>query len=216
MATLAGSGLAPRASLRIERLDGTLVEVANADANGDWSVDVAPGDYVVSERYGPARRMSVGALTSSAPSDVSAGAAETTTNAADEVSSTWVVRHGDTAYSDTWAVLDAAGDPLDLSLWEVLAQARDDASSNAIVYEWTKDHGVTIGSATVQLAGGAEIETSTIRLYLEPTDYTYLPRDWSGVFDVEITLVDGTDLPVRRYTVVEDGHLRIRPDVSRA
>lgn len=213
MATLAGSGAAPRASIRIEKLDGTLVDLTNADIDGAWSVDVAPGDYVVSERHGTSRRMSVGV--GSAPAEVSSGPAETTTNAASEVSSKWTVRHGDTAYSDTWAVLDAAGDPLDLALWDVLAQARDSASSNAIVYEWTKAHGVTVGSATVQLAGGAEIETSTIRLHLDPADYEYLPRDWEGVFDVEITLTDGSDLPVRRYTVVEDGHLRIRPDVSR-
>lgn len=133
------------------------------------------------------------------------------------VTSRWAVRHGDTSRSDVWAIVDEEGDPLDLTGWEVLAQARDNPESNVIVAEWSLEHGVTVGEATVKLKSGRKIQTATVRLFLSPADFFYLPRSWSGVFDVEISLpaVDPADPPQRRYTIVDDGHLTISPDVSR-
>jgi hypothetical protein len=134
------------------------------------------------------------------------------------VTSRWTVRHGDTSRSEVWAVLDENGDELNLTGWKVLAQARENAESDAVIAEWTRDHGVTIGTATIRLRSGRKVETSTVRLYLEPADFEYLPRRWSGVFDVEISLpaLDPEDPPQRRYTIVDDGHLVIEPDVSRS
>lgn len=131
------------------------------------------------------------------------------------VTSRWTVRHGDTSRSDVWAVLDEDGGPVDLTAWTVLAQARESADSNVILLEWTLDHGVVIGSATVRLRSGRRVDTSTVRLVLDPADFDYVPHRWSGVFDVEIVLLDGQNKPVKRYTIVDDGHLEIVPDVSR-
>jgi hypothetical protein len=114
-----------------------------------------------------------------------------------------------------WAVLDADGAGINLASWDVLAQARDDHQSERIVHEWNKTHGITVGSAVVRLADNSEVTTSTIRLYFEPGDYEFMPRSWSGVFDVEITQRDNNGDPIRRYTVVEEGRLTVRPDVSR-
>lgn len=128
--------------------------------------------------------------------------------------SNWRVRHGDTSRSDVWAILDEHGDPLDLTGWAVRAQARETPEARSVLFEWDRTHGVLVGSATVRLKSGRRIDTSTVRLVLTPTDFDYLPRSWAGVFDVEITLTDNDDVPVRRYTIVDDGHLTIEPDVT--
>jgi hypothetical protein len=205
----------PRTPLRVETTSGTLVTLATTDAEGWWSVAVDPGEYVINERHGGSWRATATEETEVASADAAAEITTTATASPSAVTSSWVTRHGDTSRSDIWAVLDAEGDPLFLSTWEVLAQARDTPTSDVVVYEWTKDHGVTIGSATVRLPDDSEVTTSTIRLYLDPNDYEYLPRVWSGVFDVEITLKDVDGTPLRRYTVVEEGKLTILPDVTR-
>lgn len=86
-----------------------------------------------------------------------------------------------------------------------------------VVAEWTRDHGVLVGTATIKLKSGRKLQTSTVRLLLTPADFEYLPREWDGVFDVEISLPasNPADPPQRRYTIVDDGHLVIQPDVSR-
>lgn len=134
--------------------------------------------------------------------------------------STWRVRHGDTAQSEVWAVLDAGGTQLDLDGdgWVVRAQARETPESAQVLRDWTLDHGVALDTAVVRLASGRRVTTSTVQLTFEPGDYLWLPLNWSGVFDVEIELpaADPDAPPQRRYTIVDDGHLTIFPGVTRA
>lgn len=215
MAILSGYGT-PHTPIRVEHQGGDLATLATADAEGWWSVAVEPGQYTVTERYGASQQMTASDedTVQTEASEVSTGPAAD--NSAAVVSSVWTVRHGDTAHSDVWAVLDAEGAGLNLANWEILAQARDTPTSTSIVHEWTTTHGITLGTATVRLADNSEIETSTVQLHFDPTDYDYMPRVWSGVFDVEITQVDSNGDPLRRYTIVEEGRLTVRPDVSRA
>lgn len=136
------------------------------------------------------------------------------------VTSRWSVRHGDTAHSEVWAVLDVGGAELDLDGdgWVVRAQARETADSPRVLRQWDTTNGVELGTATVRLASGRRVTTTTVQLVLHPGDYQYLPLTWSGVFDVEIELpsVDDDDPPQRRHTIVDDGHLTIYPGVTRA
>lgn len=133
----------------------------------------------------------------------------------------WSVRHGDTAYSDVWAVLDSGGVALDLAAggWVVRAQARETPEAKSVLIEWTLTRGVQLSTAQVRLASGREVTTSTVQLMFTPADYQWIPLSWSGVFDVEIELPDlgdSTAPPVRRHTIVDDGHLTIFPGVTRA
>jgi hypothetical protein len=137
------------------------------------------------------------------------------------VTSHWQVRHGDTARSDVWAVIDGDGRPLDLEAggWLVRAQARETPEAKAVLLEWTLERGVELSTAQVRLASGITLTTSTVQLTVAPGDYQWIPLSWSGMFDVEIELPDTDDpaaAPLRRHTIVDDGHLTIVPGVTRA
>jgi hypothetical protein len=134
------------------------------------------------------------------------------------VSVVWTVRHGDTSHSPVWAIVNGDGTALSLAGWTVRAQARAHVDDIKILKEWTQGQGVTIGSSLVRLSSGAKVTTATVQLTLDPADFAYLPRSWSGVFDVEIAQPDSahpTGPPLRRYTVVADATLTIVPDVTR-
>lgn len=216
-----------RVPVRVERPDGSLAAVTTAETDGSWAVDVPAGEYVVRPRWMESFTATAGAsgagstAGSTALAPRTAGVVAHVAQANAEIASTgpvtWTVRHGDTAHSPIWAVLDADGSPLDLTGWVVRAQARASATAEAMIKEWTLDGGVSVGSATVDLGGGAMVSTSTIQLHLDPGDYRWLPETFSGVFDVEIELPSSNlgDPPLKRYTVVPEAVFVIVPDVTR-
>lgn len=106
---------------------------------------------------------------------------------------------------------------MSLNGWHVHAQARPTPDAPEVMCEWTTDHGVVLGSAQVRLDNGARITTDTIQLVMTPADYQWKPREWVGVFDVEISLPasNPNDPPLQRFTVVDDGRFIIVPDVTR-
>lgn len=211
-----------RVPVRVERPDGSVAAVTTADHDGSWAVDVPAGEYVVRPRwmepFAASASTSPGAGLAPRTAGVVSHVAQANAAPADAGSVTWTVRHGDTAHSPIWAVLDADGTALDLTGWVVRAQARSAATAEAMVMEWTVGAGVSVGSATVDIDGaGTLVTTSTIQLHLDPGDYRWLPETFSGVFDVEIELPSATlgDPPLKRYTVVPDAAFQIVADVTR-
>jgi hypothetical protein len=61
MATLSGQAETPgtRIPIRVERLSGALVALTTTDVDGSWSTEVEPGEYLVVERWGTSRRVTV-------------------------------------------------------------------------------------------------------------------------------------------------------------
>lgn len=129
------------------------------------------------------------------------------------IQSSWTTRHGDTARSPIWAVVNDDGTPLDLNDKYVRAQARVDADANDVVFGFIAGHGIDIGTADVRLSNGRRVTTSTLQLYLLPADYTEIPRPWSGVIDIEVAS-DDTPTPAIRHTVVALD-LTVTKDVTR-
>lgn len=127
--------------------------------------------------------------------------------------SSWTTRHGDTARSRIWAVVNDDGTGIDLNNWYVRAQARESVDSDNVTFGFIVGHGIDIGTADVRLSNGRRVTTSTLRLYLLPADYTEIPRPWSGVIDIEIAS-DDTDAPAERHTVVQLD-LTVTKDVTR-
>lgn len=217
------SGAGTRVPVRVERPDGSLAAMTNAEADGSWRVDVPDGEYVVRPRWLAPFTASTAPAASSralAPRSSAAVAHVAVANAApaDAAPVSWVVKHGDTAHSPIWAVLDADGSALDLTGWVVRAQARANALDPKVVKEWLVDSGVTVGTATVDIGDGTMVSTSTIQMHLDPADYVWLPETFTGVFDVEIELpaVTDGDPPQKRYTVVPEATFQIVADVTRA
>lgn len=209
-----------RVPVRVERPDGSLAAVTTSQVDGSWEVDVPAGEYVVRPRWMEPFTATAGSVSAAlAPRTAGFVAHVAQANAAPAESGpvVWTVRHGDTAHSPIWAVLDADGDPLDLTGWVVRAQARASATAEAMIKEWVVDGGIGVGTATVDLGGGTMVVTSTIQLHLDPGDYRWLPETFSGVFDVEIELPSSTlgDPPIKRYTVVPEAVFQIVADVTR-
>lgn len=117
------------------------------------------------------------------------------------IQSSWTTRHGDTARSPIWAIVNDDGTAIDLNDWYVRAQARSDVDSNDVVFGFIAGHGILIGTADVRLSNGRRVTTSTLQLYLLPADYTEIPRPWSGVIDIEVAS-DDSGSPAIRHTVV--------------
>lgn len=219
---LAVSGSGTRVPVRVERPDGSLVAATTAEVDGSWRVDVPEGEYVVRPRWLTPFTASTSPAASSALAPRASGVVShvAVANAvpADAAPVSWIVKHGDTAHSPIWAVLDADGTALDLTGWVVRAQARPNALDPKAIKEWTVDSGVTVGTATVDIGDGTLVSTSTIQMHLDPVDYQWLPETFSGVFDVEIELPALTvgDPPQKRYTVVPETTFQIVADVTRA
>jgi hypothetical protein len=127
--------------------------------------------------------------------------------------SSWTTRHGVTARSRIWAIVNDDGSAIDLNDWYVRAQARESIDSDNVTFGFIVGHGIDIGSADVRLSTGRRVTTSTLQLYLLPADYTEIPRPWSGVIDIEIAS-DDTNAPAQRHTVVQLD-LTVTKDVTR-
>lgn len=70
MATLSGRAetSGTRIPIRVERLSGALVALTTTGLDGSWSVEVEPGEYVVVQRWGLSRRVTVTGEATAAPS----------------------------------------------------------------------------------------------------------------------------------------------------
>lgn len=127
--------------------------------------------------------------------------------------SSWTTRHGDTARSPIWAIVNDDGTPMNLDNKYVRAQARATIDSENVTYGFVVGHGINIGQATVRLSNGRMVSTATLQLYLLPADYTEIPRPWSGVIDIEVAS-DDSGAPAWRHTVVQLD-LTVTKDVTR-
>lgn len=117
------------------------------------------------------------------------------------VRSSWVARHGDTSRSPTWALVGHDGTPVDLTDWTIRAQLRDSIGSLVVIHAFTDaNSGIVVGTATVRLSNGRQIETATVALLLHPADWAEVPAGFSGVLDIEIAS-DATPAPLETYTV---------------
>lgn len=118
------------------------------------------------------------------------------------IRSSWTARHGDTSRSPTWALVGHDGQPVDLTDWIIRAQLRDSIGSLVVIHAFTDaNNGIEIGSATVGLSDGRQVETATVALALHPVDWAEIPAGFAGILDVEIAS-DATPAPLETYTVV--------------
>lgn len=69
MATLSGQAetSGTRIPIRVERLSGAVVALTTTDVDGSWSTEVEPGEYLVVERWGTCRRVTVTGDATAAP-----------------------------------------------------------------------------------------------------------------------------------------------------
>lgn len=122
--------------------------------------------------------------------------------------SSWTARHGDTSKSPVWIILNDdegpdGGPDIDLEQWYVRAQARESVTDLNVVYGFTTSSGVELGRSKLRLGDGRVIETSTIRLVLNPSSWSEIERRAATYrIDVEVS-TDATPTPAQRYTVVE-------------
>ncbi len=117
------------------------------------------------------------------------------------VRSTWVARHGDTSRSPTWALVGHDGVPIDLTDWTIRAQLRDTIGSLVVIHAFTDaNNGISVGTATVRLTNGRQIQTATVALLMHPADWVEVEAGFSGILDIEIAS-DATPAPLETYTV---------------
>lgn len=124
------------------------------------------------------------------------------------IRSSWTARHGDTSRSPVWVVLNDddgpdGGPEINLDQWYVRAQVRESAAALGVVYSFVTGAGVEIGTSKLRLGDGRVVETSTIRLVLDPAAWSEIERRAATYrIDVEVS-TDATPAPTERYTVVE-------------
>lgn len=98
-----------------------------------------------------------------------------------------------------WPVLDADGDPLNVSAGYTLqAQVRAKARASTVLHEWTGP------SATAELVGTA------ITLRIPAATSAAFEPGWGGVYDVELT-----ETSTGRVARIAEGTIQLDPEVTR-
>ncbi len=101
-----------------------------------------------------------------------------------------------TTWAISWPILDAAGEPMDLTGWTVRAQIRESVTAAEVLHEFTT------------AKGNATVEQSYVTLSVAPSESSAWP--WrNAVYDVELTD------PTGRVARIAEGAVTVSPEVTR-